>query len=212
MTDATDIRFPSKAVNQGRHGMDVRGDDLYPTPAPLTEALLRSGEHIPEHIWEPAAGLGHISYPLKEAGHKVYCSDIRNYNKYRWSQLDFLYQSGLINSHVTAIITNPPFSLSAEFVRHGLTLCDTVIILNRLAFLEGRARADIIDVNLARVYPFVERPRHMHRWSQGEDGVWREWQGKKAGSAMPVAWFVFKKNHDARVSGTQLKRLSWRNP
>ena len=36
-----------------------RGNDLYETPPPVTEALLRR-EQLPHRIWEPAAGKGAI--------------------------------------------------------------------------------------------------------------------------------------------------------
>ena len=70
-------------------------------------------------------------------------------------------------------------------------------------------RSDIIDRHLVRVFPFRERPPFMHRWSRDADGIWREWQGKKASSAMPFAWFIFERS--PTVPGTSLQRLSWRD-
>ena len=203
--------LPSKSVNQGVHSAELRGTELYPTPPQLTQALLLT-EELPRVLWEPAAGLGHMTDVLLKAGHSVYSSDIIDYGR-GYPVADFLKVHHRTAPEIEAIVTNPPFSLSAKFVRHGLTLCPTVYILNRLSFLEGSARRDIIDINLAKVLPFVERPPMMHRHTLDPlTREWREWAGNKASSAMPVAWFVFRRDHDARRMGTQLKRLSWRSP
>ncbi len=199
--------LPDKSTGQGCYGQDIRANDLYPTPAPLTRALL-AVEELPHLLWEPAAGLGHMSRELSRAGHNVIATDLVDYGHGIQGGVDFLkLQRAACDA--TCIVTNPPFELSNDFVRHGLRLCEKVCILNRLMFLEGVGRSDIIDRHLVRVYPFRERPPFMHRWSRGEDGVWREWEGKKASSAMPFAWFIFERS--PTVSGTTLQRLSWRD-
>ena len=57
------------------HSYADRGDDLYQTPPEATQALLRA-EKLPDHILEPACGLGAISEVLKAAGHQVISGDI----------------------------------------------------------------------------------------------------------------------------------------
>lgn len=218
MADAAPLKvLPSKKVNCGVHSAADRGHELYPTPPQLTRALLKSGEHLPHRIWEPMCGMGHMVQPLVAAGHRVVASDLHDYG---WpgcpfTQGDFFAYDAAPRVWGAAqtydcIVTNPAFSLSAKFVRHALTLVNKVIILNRLAFLETSGRSDIIDHHLVRVYPFVERPPMMHRWTL-ENGVWTEWSGNRATSAMPVAWFVFERKRDPGVPIT-LKRISWRKP
>ena len=198
-------RLPSKKTGSGRHPQSVRSHDLYPTPAPLTEALLRV-EPLPNRIWEPAAGMGHMSSVLKAAGHKVFSSDLMAYGTDGVFIQDFFeFKSAPAGSG--CIVTNPPFSVAGDFVRHGLTLCPKVAVLGRLAFLESSSRVDILDTHLARVFSFINRPGMMHRWSDRGDGVYEEWQGKKSSSAMAFAWFVFERDHDARQNGTQLRRI-----
>lgn len=193
--------------------MELRGDDLYPTPRPLTTALLRV-EELPHTIWEPAAGMGHMAAVLKAAGHCVYATDLVDYGHRVAGApeihggFDFL-NPALSEMHTfgtCAIVTNPPFSLAAHFVRNGLAQASKVCILGRLAFLEGKGRSDIIDGHLTRVYPFTRRPPMMHRWSKGEDGIWREWEGKKSDSAIAYAWFVFERD---KVKPTELTRITW---
>jgi hypothetical protein len=106
------------------------------------------------------------------------------------------------------LITNPPYLLAGEFIEHALELCPLVIMLLRLAFLEGgdegasressRRRARLIDGGkLARVHIFRNRLPMMHR-----DG----YEGPKNGSATAYAWFIWDRNHDGP---TILQRISW---
>ena len=209
--DATvNRRMPSKTTNQGKHTRAERADDLYPTPEPLTKALIHHIE-LPKRIWEPAAGMGHMSKVLWDAGHVVHPTDLVDYGRACIDvvvpKIDFFAQEHGPSGY-DCIVTNPPFNCVDKFVRHGLTMVPTVWVLARLMFLEGARRSDLIDEKLSQVLAFVERPPMMHRWSQGPDGIWREWQGKKSTSAMPFAWFEFKRAK--KSAPTSLKRIRWR--
>lgn len=199
----------SKKTNQGRHTQDQRGDDFYPTPAPLTRALI-ANHPLPARIWEPAAGRGDMASPLLMAGHDVIQTDIASYGT-RLDALGDFFGYREAPGEAQCIVTNPPFYLADKFVRHGLSLCSTVIILQRIVYLEGKGRSDLIDGHLDHVLAFIERPPMMHRWSQDEDGVWREWQGKKSSSAMPFAWFIFRRDHNKSKKHTTMQRISWRS-
>jgi hypothetical protein len=205
----TETRLPSKKTGTGRHKQEIRGADLYPTPAVLTRALLQV-EPLPKLIWEPAAGMGHMSDVLRDAGHRVFSSDIQAYGTAGIFIQDF-FEFKRAPQGATCICTNPPFVVASDFVRHGLDLCEKVVIFGRLAFLEASGRSDIIDNKLARVYPFVERACMMHRWSDRGDGVYEEWSGKKSTSAMAMAFYVFERHHNAS-KGTVLKRIWWSKP
>lgn len=209
---------PSKTTGTGRHGMDLRGDDLYPTPRALTLALARV-EPLGDlqTIWEPAAGMGHMAAALSETGLTVLCSDLIDYGVHVpgsppiRAPVDFLGlpDSDLPEPTPRAIITNPPFHLSAPFVRRGLSLCNHVYILNRLAFLEGKARADILNNHLRKVYVFENRPPMMHRWSRNPaTGLWEEWAGKKSDSAMAMAWFCFQAE-PRKDTVFEMQRIRW---
>jgi hypothetical protein len=198
-------RQPSKKTGNGRHTMELRGPDLYPTPPELTQALLRV-ESLPRAIWEPAAGLGHMARVLTAAGHRVFASDKNSYGPESGFIQDF-FEFKKAPSGTTCIVTNPPFSIAGAFVRHGLTLVSKVVVFGRLAFLESKDRTDILENHLARVYPFIERCPMQHRWSPDEAGVYQEWSGKKSTSAIAMGWFIFERNHDAS-KGAVLKRIS----
>jgi hypothetical protein len=174
------------ACQSKQHHHADRGLDLYETPAVAVEALRRV-ETLPDTIWEPAAGRGAIVYELRNAGHKVIASDICAYAGF---VLDFTADFFTVPTAplgTEVILTNPPYRDAAPFVEHALTLCPRAVMLCRLAFLESARRAPILDAgSLARIHVFKSRLPMMHR-----DG----WNGPRASSAIPFAWFVWDREH-----------------
>jgi len=190
---------PRRTVTFGNAAgrLKERGDDVYPTPSAAVEALLRA-ETLPHHLWEPAwpsDAAGGIAAVLRAHGHRVTCSDLRG------DRIDFLMERRAPEG-VEGIVTNAPFKLSAEFVRHGLTLVPMFVLFQRINFLESAHRADIIDGGrLARVHLFIDRLPKMHR-----EG-WRGARMKSEGAA--YAWFVFHHDH---VGPTTIDRIWCRHP
>jgi len=147
-----------------------------------------------------------MSSVLKAAGHKVFSSDLIGYGTDGVFIQDFFdFKAAPAGS--SCIVTNPPFVVAGDFVRHGLVLCPKVVVLARLAFLESSSRSDILDRHLSRVFVFVNRPEMMHRWADRGDGVYEEWAGKKSSSAMAFAWLVFEREHTS--AGAVLHRIRW---
>lgn len=176
----------------------VRGNDLYQTPPEATRALL-SHETFTGPIWEPACGPGAITRLLRSHGHSVFASDLVDYNSPDQDQVgwDFLMCFKAPNECNT-IVTNPPFKLAVQFARHGLILCNKVVMLLRLAFIEGTTRSDLLDSGyLAKLYVFRNRLPMMHRAG---------YEGKRATSQTAFAWFVWDKSH---TGPTQIHRISW---
>ena len=184
-----------------RHALKARKDDLYETPVEATRALLRHVP-LPVHVWEPAAGRGAIARELRAAGHAVLATELVPYEGAAgWilTGVDFLMERR--PTSVQAIVTNPPYKLADQFVRHGLSLGLPVIVLLRLMAIEGTKRSDIVDGHLHEVWAGRERLPFMHR-----DG----WEGpKNANSGAPFAWFVFRP--EKRTGPIALHRMSWRS-
>ena len=104
-----------------RSSFAVRGDDLYETPPEAVRALLRV-EPLPHRIWEPCAGRGAIVRELVRAGHEVCGQDLVAYEGADpgiETPIDFLMECQAPTGF-DCIVTNPPFKLADEFVRHGL--------------------------------------------------------------------------------------------
>lgn len=180
-----------------RHTLAERGDDLYETPDVAVHALLRV-ENLPEIVWECACGPGRIVNVLRNAGHKVYATDLVDYGcPDSASGIDFLMEQSA-PTYIGAIVTNPPYKLANQFAAHALLLAPKVIMLLRLAFLESDRRTPILDNGmLARVHVFRKRLPMMHRAG---------WEGRKSNSGMAFAWFVWDRAHKGP---TELHRLSW---
>src|SRR5215471_18386905 len=150
------------SMGNARATLRERGHDVYETPPVAVEALLRV-EVLPPHIWEPCCGSGRIVDVLRAHGHHVTATDLVP------DRIDFLMERRAPQG-AEGTVTNPPYKLAAEFVRHGLALVPKVAMLLRLNFLESEARSDLIDGGrLARVHVFADRLPRMHR--QGWEGA-----------------------------------------
>ncbi len=117
------------------HAYADRAGDLYET-APVAVRALLAAEWLPIRIWEPACGPGAIVHELRLSG-----SNRRSIGRRR-SRLPRPDRRRLLGTSVAppgvdCIVTNPPYRFAAEFVEHGLSLCPRVVMLLRLAFLEG---------------------------------------------------------------------------
>jgi hypothetical protein len=182
------------------HALAVRGHDLYETPPEAVRALLAVEEIPSGAIWEPSCGPGAIVRVLRAAGHEVWATDLIKYDSADQDQsgIDFLMEHGSSPYFIGSIVTNPPFKLADQFVRHALMLCPRVCMLLRLAFLESKRRSAILESGwLRRVHVFRNRLPMMHRAG---------WNGPRASSAMAFAWFCW----DRMNSGpTELRRISW---
>ena len=185
-----------------RAKLSERKDDLYETPASAIRTLIRN-EKLPHDIWEPCAGRGAISRELIAAGHRVIRQDLVAYpgaDDGITSGIDFLMETKAPLG-VSCIVTNPPYKLADQFIRHGISLgCDVVVLL-RLMALEGTSRSDIIDEHLVRVWAGIERLPMMHR---------EGWEGERiAVAGVPFAWFVFSAAKRHAGFPIQLHRMSW---
>lgn len=181
-----------------RHALKDRKNDLYETPPAATHALMRA-VNLPQTVWEPCCGPGAIVQVIRASGRRCIATDLVDYAcADSISGVDFLMESKAPEGCNT-ILTNPPYKLADQCVRHGLTLCDVVIVLCRLSYLEGAGRSDIIDGHLSRIFVGTERLPMMHRSG---------WEGPKVkAGAMQFAWFVFTRQ---RPLQTILERISWR--
>lgn len=186
-----------------RGRLKERKDDLHETHPIAVRALLRVEELSP-YIWEPSAGRGAISRVLIEAGHHVKASDLVMYegaDPYIETPIDFLMERKA-PAKGCVIVTNPPYKLADEFIRHGLSLGCPMIVLLRLMAIEGSSRSDLNDVYLHRIWAGIERLPMMHR-----DG----WQGKKIDtSGVPFGWFVYLPTPRGEAP-IALRRMSWRS-
>lgn len=173
--------------------------DLFPTPPWATRALC---EHVisPEDmrrliVWEPAAGMGHMSGPLAEYFAAVAVSDVFDYGL--GHQIgSFVGEGADVIQGQTAdwIITNPPFKLADDFAERAVEIATRgVALLVRSVWAEGGDRyRRLFSVRPPTIIAqFVERvPMTKGRWDP------------TATTATSYAWFVWAKK--ACLVGDQL--------
>lgn len=185
------------------HTYQERGNDCYGTPTGAVHALISAINLKPssQPIWEPCCGEGNISRTLQEMGFNVISSDITDQGFPGTVTMDFFSKESerfSAKENPEWIITNPPYRLANQFVRHALVLVPNAALLMRLAYLEGVGRSDIIDeMGLRCVLPFRQRLPMMHR--QG-------WDGPRSSSQMAFAWMIWERGFSGE---TVLKRISY---
>lgn len=183
----------STAVMARRAAADIEADselqalyrklDFFPTPPWATRAgaeLIRRQDPAAEVVWECACGEGHMAVPLGEY-FDVIASDVHPHGF--GDVIDFLAPDA--DMACDWIVTNPPFRVAGDFLRHGLVRARRgVALLLRLPFLEGAERYHLLhgEQPLTFCAPFSERvPMALGRWDP------------ELSSATAYAWFVWDK-------------------
>ena len=137
------------ACNHRGKEEDVAQGDFYATHPESIQLFLKKCQErnfiLPEYIWEPACGQGHISKELQNSGYKVLSSDLYD-RGFGWHDIDFLKITrdninDYFKPYLKCIFTNPPyacFSFDTEIkTRNGwkffkdLTNEDEVLSLNK---------------------------------------------------------------------------------
>jgi hypothetical protein len=180
----------------GRHRYLDRGADFYQTPERATNAMLDIVDLSHKTIWEPCAGNGAMVRPIRNRGISVICSDIVE----REFPLDFIgdfFALTAAPAGCSIIVTNPPFRLSAPFVRHALTLVYEVVIFEKLTFFESMRRADLFcpGGGLFAIYAFAQRLPMIHRES---------WTGKRSTSSIAYAFFHYRAGYADKATITRI--------
>lgn len=156
--------------------------DWYVEPRWCVEALL-DAEPVEGLCWDPSCGGGNIPKTLIARGIPCLASDIAD-RGYGETEVDFLTSR---REMVDTIISNPPYGIIEDYIRHGLTMArHKVILLARLALLEGvKRRSLFLKTPLARVWVASRRI------SMPPGGT--DIQAK--GGSIAYAWFVWDKTH-----------------
>lgn len=160
-------------------GSSREQNDFYPTPSNATIELLKR-ENFEGSIWECACGDGAISKLLPKENNVISTDLI--YRGYGEGNTDFLNTYKKVNN----IITNPPYKLATEFLKHALECADQKIaMLLKIQFLEGAKRYNIFKNSpLKKVYVFSQRLKINKNGVEGKNGT-----------MFCFAWFVWDKNY-----------------
>lgn len=165
-----------------RRVIDADGPEYYPTPKWATHGLMQA-EGFQGDIWEPACGNGVMVEVLRKYSYEVIASELypRGFGE---TGVDFLRTERKVGN----VITNPPYVLAEDFIRHGLRCAEhKVCMLLRLAFLEGTDRA----AGLFKEFP----PNRLHVFSE-RITMYPAGRIGSSGGTTAYAWFVWDKHAD----------------
>lgn len=168
--------------------LDAEEHDYYATSPRAALDLLRVEPQI-SNIWEPACGAGHLSGVFYLRDRLGMATDIINRGAYRFDGLvDFLKYDG--PQWDGDIVTNPPYSLTMQFVIKALEMVKDgryVAMLLPLTFLESAGRFDKIFSKT----PFVRMHAYVQRLQCAKNGDFELAQQ----SMRSYAWYIWQKGN-----------------
>lgn len=165
-----------------RHTTSEKHDFYATDPKTVYELLER--ESFSNEILEPCVGMGHIANVLKEKGYNATCSDLidRSYPNTTIKNF-FDYDKNTLD-----IITNPPYKLATEFLKHFLEISENdtkIALFLKLTFLEGIKRGKLFKTNPPKtVYVYSSR-RNVARG--GDFDTY-----KNVSTPVAYAWFIWE--------------------
>lgn len=167
--------------------------DYYATDPNAVEIFLEKLKEdkiiLPNEIYEPACGGGHISEVLKKHGYTVHSSDLYNHG-YGKTGIDFFKSDFLAD----CIFTNPPYKKALPFVRQAIKNVKNscyVIMFLRIQFLEGKERYNFFKYNPPK-YVYVNSSRQ--KCSRNADFE------NFNSSAVCFCWFIWEKGFSGETT------------
>lgn len=175
-------------------GSKREAQDLYSTPESAFKPLI---PYLPKTVsfWEPAAGDGRLIKMLRKSGREAWGCDLNHgFNLYSMGEVkNELEQNKSFGQDFLAdfqlrefIITNPPFSLAEEFVRHSLEVADETMMLLRLNFLGSSKRRDWFRAHEPNaMFVITPRPSFVNGGSDACEYMWTYWGTRYSGIYHP---------------------------
>lgn len=177
----------SLQLTAGNNKNSRRELDYYPTPASGTIALMNFLQlPLQRVIYEPACGDGKMSEVIESYGYNVISSDI-NESCYGMGGVDYLQSSPV---KCDAIITNPPFCLSEQFIRKAISESRIVCMLLKSQYWHAAKRYQFFnEFPPTYVLPLTWRLDFLEHERNAGD--------KKGNPTMEVAWSVWMKGSNS---------------
>ena len=170
-----------KTANFGRvltnaTAVDRSKTDFYPTPPECTRALANYLSLSGKRVWEPACGAGHMAAELEQCGAEVIATEL-HYQGYGKGGIDFLTAD--IPESIDAIVTNPPFNLSTQFIERCISHGVAFAMLLKSQYWHSARRRELFETHRpAAVLPLTWRP-DFHFGSKGGsptmEVIWTVW-------------------------------------
>lgn len=174
-------------------------NDFYPSETGLTKGLLKAAPRITQvdRIFEPCAGRQDIAKVLrKETSARVFVSDLTwNDTAPRDATTDKFWNYWVQCASPQVVVTNPPFNVAAEILRHSWERCSIgCVFLLPLNFMEPvSSRGGLLDELADHMTLFmpVGSPRPRFR------------SDTKGTAPISVAWCGWTKEHSWQALGME---------
>lgn len=165
-----------KRIAGNNTNLTKRALDFYPTDPAWVHVLMRH-ENFSLFIDEPCCGDGAISKVLKEHGHEVFSSDIKDCGYPGTVVTDALKINDINN-----VITNPPYNIATTLINHWIDRArDKVAVLMRLGYLDGQQRYEQFKGRRPhKIILIVDRMLYSNQET-----------GKKEPSQYPHVWLIW---------------------
>ncbi|MDF2635405.1 MAG: hypothetical protein K0R78_2279 [Pelosinus sp.] len=165
-----------------KNAKDRSPTEFYPTPKNVTVALMEYLELPDCTIWEPACGQGHMSEALRELGYGVIPTELhdRGYGSCGIDYLETINTPG----YCDWIITNPPFSLSEQFIRKSIEHGKPFAMLLKSQYWHSAKRRILFEeFRPQAVLPLTWRPDFLFGSKSGSptmECIWTVWGTESA--------------------------------
>jgi hypothetical protein len=175
---------------------DRNKNDFYPTPG-LVIQCLNEYSKIPDNIWEPAAGRGHIAKELKKLGKNVYASDLFEYdNCLHDIQTGINFLNSVTPHGYNSIITNPPYinDMAEKFVLSAIERKDIEYsaFFCRMQFANSKRRYK----NLFSKFPPSEILCFHSRINCNEESANSDDYNDHTGGMLEYYWYIWDKRNN----------------
>ncbi|KEZ00621.1 hypothetical protein AI27_17945 [Sphingomonas sp. BHC-A] len=162
--------------------VERQGNDYYPTPATVTRAFIAAERgylleacDIVNPVWEPCGRGGAISAELEAAGFPTIATDLVADPAHRVTQQDLLLCRHALSP---VAVTNPPFTLAADMIRHLLCNlgCTYVAMLLKSSFWHAEVRTGLWRHRTpSRIYALNWRPDFLGKGNPTMEVIWCVW-------------------------------------
>lgn len=180
-------------MNEHKKNTERQINDFYATDPSCVEDICKILDiQKDDTILDPCAGMGHMAKVLKKYSNFVVTNEKFEYEYETNFKNDFLE----LNYHLKFdyLIMNPPFKYAHEFIDRAFGFSNTVVVFQKLSFLEGIRRYDDFykwgRLKEVHVYPF--------RVVCAKDGDF-----ENTVNSVAYAWYVFD------INGGHETKLKW---
>lgn len=192
------VKTNTAGFNGGVQGKPSQNENqFYRTQRPGIVSLLKA-ERFDRDVWECCCGDGAVSRVLEEAGYDVHSTDLvdRGYGQDRGPHCDVL---SFTQAPRRTVVTNPPFPIAADMVRHLLSIgVEEIALLLKVNYWNVGARIELFrETRPAKVYMATFRmdfsldgPKPSRR-KKGDPAKPK----KKNAPMMDIMWCIWRAGH-----------------